>query len=133
MTPDAEAVAGLARRLAAAMAEPGATAAGVAGVAGGAVTDDGPPLGLHAQAEVAGVQDVTVTRRWGGEEPNAAEIALAQGLALGDLEALLGAGRPVPARRPGDRRVVLGDGEGARMLASIDAAGSVATLTVSRD
>lgn len=130
----AAAVAELVRRLGEAIARPDATAADVAGVAGGSISDDGAPLGVHAGAGTAGVESVSVTRRWESEEPNAAEIALDRGLPLAEVEAEFGKGRVLPsATNPGPRRLLLGDArDGWSVLASTDG-DEVRTLTVRRD
>ena len=132
--PDALAVAELARRLASAIAIADAGAADVAAVAGGEVSDDGAPLPAHAHADVPGVQSVTVTRRWEGDVPNAAEIRLAPGLSLADLEARLGSSRAMTMRKPGDDRVVFEDGaQDATLMATLDRGGDVRSVTVRRD
>jgi hypothetical protein len=134
--PDPAAVADLARRLGEAMAAPGATAADVAALAGGTVADDGAPLGVRAEADLPGVEGVSVTRRWESEEPNAADIALAEPVELARLEDLLGAARPLPQSpgKPGEQRVVLGgDEERWAVLAALDGGGAVRAVTVRRD
>jgi hypothetical protein len=133
-TPDLAGIVNLAGRLAEAIARADATAVDVARVAGADVSDDGAPLGVKASADVPGVEQVSVTRQWGGEVPNAAAIALTPGLSLPQLEAHLGAARPIPSVRPGEQRVVLGGDDGdATTLAAVDASGDVRTITVRRD
>ena len=133
-SPDAAALADLARRIGEAIAAPGATAADVAAVAGGPVSDDGAPLGVRAEAELAGVASVGVTRRWDSEEPNAADIELDGTVELAPLEERLGPSRPLPPGKPGDRRVILdGDDERWTVLAALDGDGAVQGLTVRRD
>ena len=133
-TPDLAGVVNLVGRLAEAIARADATAVDVARVAGADVSDDGAPLGVKASADVPGVEQVSVTRQWGGEVPNAAAIALTPGLSLPQLEAHLGAARPIPSVRPGEQRVVLGGDDGdATTLAAVDASGDVRTITVRRD
>ena len=133
-TPDLAGVVNLVGRLAEAIARVDATAVDVARVAGADVSDDGAPLGVKASADVPGVEQVSVTRQWGGEVANAAAIALAPGMRLPELEAHLGAGRPIPSLRPGEQRVVLGGDDGdATTLAAVDASGHVRTITVRRD
>lgn len=132
--PQPAQVADLARRLARAMLSTGATARDVATAAGGAIDDDGPPLGLRARARVAGVEGVSVTRVWDSEAPNAAEIRLAAGLSLAELQRLLGPATPMPSRRPGDGRVRFDDAEpGATIIAAIDDADAVRSIAVRRD
>ena len=99
-TPDLAGVVKLVGRLAEAIARADATAADVARVAGGDVSDDGAPLAVRAPADVPGVEQVSVTRQWGGDVPNAATLVLAPGLNLTQLEAALGAARPIPGVRP---------------------------------
>jgi hypothetical protein len=83
---------------------------------------------------VPGVEQVSVTRQWGGDVPNAATLVLAPGLNLTQLEAGLGAARPIPGVRPGEQLVVLGaDGGDATTLAAVDASGDVRTITVRRE
>jgi hypothetical protein len=124
----------LVRRLAEATARADATALNVAAVAGTDISDDGAPLGVKARADVAGVELVSVTRQWGGEVPNAAAISLTPGLTLPELEAHLGAARPLPSVKPGEQLVVLGDDDGdATVLAVVDADGGVRTITVRRE
>jgi hypothetical protein len=124
----------LVRRLAEAIVGADATALDVAAVAGTDVSDDGAPLGAKARADVAGVELVSVTRQWGGEVPNAATISLAPGLKLPELEAHLGAARPLPSVKPGEQVVVLGDDDGdATVLAAVDADGGVRSITVRRE
>ncbi len=132
--PDADGVADLIRRLEQAVGAPGADAATVAAaVAAGEVVDDGAPLGARADPGVDGVEVVSVTRRADGDEPNAAEIRLAAGLMLADLEERLGPSRPMKRRKPGDRRVMFqGDGA-ATTIASVDAGGRVGVITVRRE
>ena len=131
---DVDAVAALARRLGEAMAQPGATAAAVAAVAGGAVRDDGPPLPAYGDVDVDGVLGVSVTRRWDSDEPNTAEIKLGPGLALSDVESRLGAARPATRLDPDARRMKL-DGDDARwtVLVVLDEDGTVRSLTIRRD
>ena len=132
--PAAVAVAELAHRLASAIAATDARAVDVAAVAGGEVSDDGAPLPAHAQADVPGVQSVTVTRRWEGDVPNAAEISLAPGLSLPELEVRLGSSRALTMSRPGDHRVVFEDrAKDATMMATLDRGGGVRCVTVRRD
>jgi len=131
--PDAAAVADLAQRLGEAMTQPGATAAAVAAAAGGEVSDDGAPLGVRAPADLPGVGTVSVTRRWESEEPNAASFELEAPVELAELEARLGASRPLPASGPGDRRALLGDGGDWTALASLDGDGAVTAVTVRRE
>lgn len=133
-TPDLAGVVKLVGRLAEAIARADATAADVARVAGGDVSDDGAPLAVRAPADVPGVEQVSVTRQWGGDVPNAATLVLAPGLNLTQLEAGLGAARPIPGVRPGEQLVVLGaDGGDATTLAAVDASGDVRTITVRRE
>ncbi len=133
--PDASAVVALARAIEQAIVRDDATAASVAAATGAAeVDDDGAPLGVRARPDVAGVEQVTVTRRWESELPNAAEISLAPGLALADLERLLGTSRKLRSARPGDHRVAFeAPGGAATTLAAIDADGDVRSLTVRRE
>ena len=133
-THDLAGIVNLVGRLAEAIARADATAAGVARVAGADVIDDGAPLAVRAPADVPGVEQVSVTRQWGGDVPNAAAIVLASGLDLTQLEARLGAARPIPSVRPGERLVVLGADDGdATTLAAVDASGDVRTITVRRE
>ena len=133
-TPDLAGIVHLVSRLAEAIAKPDATALEVAGVAGTDISDDGAPLGARARTDVAGVEQVSVTRQWGGEVPNAAAIALTPGLKLTQLEAHLGAARPIPSVRSGEQPVVFGDDDGdATTLAAVDASGDVRTITVRRE
>lgn len=131
----AAAVAELAVRLGRAMEGPGSTAREVVELVGGAVHDDGAPLGLRARPAQTGVDTVAVTRRWGSEEPDTAEITLDPGLPLSVLEAELGAARPVPRAPSGPRRVVLdADGAGWTVLAALDDGDDdVRSVTVRRD
>ena len=138
----AAAVAELAMRLGRAMEVPGRTAREVAELVGGPVHDDGAPLGFRAQPAQTGVDTVAVTRRWGSEEPDTAEITLDPVLPLADLEAELGAARPVPRAPSGPRRVVLdAGGAGWTVLAALDDGGDgdgeegdgVRSVTVRRD
>jgi hypothetical protein len=133
-THDLTGIVQLVRRLAEAIARADATAPDVARVAGGAVADDGAPLGASARSDVPGVEQVSVTRQWDSEVPNAAAIALSPGLSLTQLEAQLGESRPIPSVRPGERLVVLGDDDGdATTLAAVDASGGVRSITVRRE
>ena len=133
-TPDLAGIVNLVGRLAEAIARADATAVDVARVAGADVSDDGAPLGLKASVDVPGVEQVSVTRQWGGEVPNAAAIALAPGMSLPQLEAHLGASRPIPSVRPGEQLVLLGADDGdATTLAAVDTSGDVRTITVRRD
>ena len=133
-TPDLAGIVNLVGRLAEAIARADATAVDVARVAGADVSDDGAPLGLKASVDVPGVEQVSVTRQWGGEVPNAAAIALAPGMSLPQLEAHLGASRPIPSVRPGEQLVLLGADDGdATTLAAVDASGDVRTVTVRRE
>jgi hypothetical protein len=133
-THDLAGIVNLVGRLAEAIARADATAVGVARVAAADVSDDGAPLGVKASADVPGVEQVSVTRQWGGEVPNAAAIALTPGLRLPQLEAHLGAARPLPSVRPGEQLVLLGaEGGDATTLAAVDASGDVRTITVRRD
>jgi hypothetical protein len=68
-THDLAGIVDLVGRLAEAIAGADATAAGVARVAGADVSDDGAPLAVRAPADVAGVEQVSVTRQRGGEVP----------------------------------------------------------------
>ena len=132
-TPDLAGIVNLVGRLMEAIARADATAVDVARAAGTDVRDDGAPLGVKAPADVPGVEQVSVTRQWGGEVPNAAAITLTPGLRLPQLEAHLGAARPLPSVRPGERLVVLGGNNGdATTLAAVDACGDVRTITVRR-
>lgn len=133
--PDADAVAALAGHLAEAISAADATAPGVAAAVGDDVEDDGAPLGVRSRPDVAGVEAVTVTRKWDSEEPNAAEIALSPGLSLRDAEARLGESSEVPSSAPGDDLVVLEarDGSPATIFASLDPDGDVRSITVRRD
>ena len=89
---------------------------------------------MKAPVDVPGVEQVSVTRQWGGEVPNAAAITFTPGLRLPQLEAQLGAARPLPSVRPGEQVVVLGGGDGdATTLAAVDASGDVRTITVRRE
>jgi hypothetical protein len=131
---DLAGIVNLVRHLAEAIAGAGATALDVAAVAGTDVSDDGAPLGVKARAGVAGVELVSVTRQWGGEVPNAAAVTLTPGLKLAELEAQLGAARPIPSVKPGEQLVVLGgDGGDATVLATVDRDGGVRTITVRRE
>ena len=133
-TPDLAAVADLVRRVADAIARPDATALDVARAAGGDVADVGAPLGGKARGDVPGVEQVSVTRQWDSEVPNAAAIALAPGLTVAELEARLGEARSIPSVRPGEQLVVLGSDEGdATTLAALDASGGVRGITVRRE
>jgi hypothetical protein len=133
-TPDLAGIVNLVGRLTEAIAGAGATAVDVARAAGSDVSDDGAPLGVKASADVPGVEQVSVTRQWGGDVPNAAAITLTPGLRLPQLEAQLGAARPIPSVRPGEQLVVLGDADGdATTLAAVDAGGEVRTITVRRE
>jgi hypothetical protein len=133
-TPDLTGVVNLVGRLAEAIARADATALDVARVAGTDISDDGAPLGARARTDVPGVEQVSVTRQWGGEVPNAAAIALSPGLNLTQLEAHLGEARPIPSVRPGEQLVVLGGDDGdATTLAAVDASGGVRTITVRRE
>ena len=81
-----------------------------------------------------GVEQVSVTRQWDGDVPNAAAITLTPGLRLTQLEAQLGEARPIPSVRPGEQLVVLGDADSdATTLAAVDASGDVRTITVRRE
>ena len=132
--PDADAVAELATHLAEAIAGDDATAPTVAAAAGGDVHDDGAPLGLRTRPDVPGVEVVTVTRRWESEVPNSAEIILAAGLSLTDVEERLGAASPIPSSGPGVHVVVLeGRDSPATMFASLDGDGGVRAISVRRD
>ena len=138
MTPavphDLDAVADLSHRLAAAIGAADATASGVAAVAGGEIEDDGAPLGLRARPEIGGVEAVTVTRRWDSEVPNAAEIHLASGLSLPDVETRLGPSRALPGSEPHGRRLlVASQDDTATVTVSLNADGSVRSITVRRD
>ena len=133
-TPDLTGIVDLVRRLAEAIARPDATAPDVARVAGGDIADDGAPLGAKARSNVPGVEQVSVTRQWDSEVPNAAAIALSPGLNLTQLEAHLGETRPIPSVRPGEQLVVLGSVDGdATTLAAVDASGGVCSITVRRE
>jgi hypothetical protein len=133
-TPDLDGVVTLVGRISDAIARRDATALDVARVAGIDISDDGAPLAVTARADVAGVEQVSVTRQWGGEVPNAAAITLAPGLDLGELEAHLGTARPLPSVRPGEQLVVLGGDDGdATTLAATDANGGVRSITVRRE
>jgi hypothetical protein len=133
-TPDSAGIMSLVTRLAEAIARADATAVDVARVAGGVISDDGAPLGARARPDVPGVEQVSVTRQWGGEVPNAAAIVLSPGLNLTQLEAHLGAARPIPSVRPGEQLVALGGDDGAAtVLAAVDASGGVRTITVRRE
>jgi hypothetical protein len=133
-TPDLTGVVNLVGRLTEAIAKADATALDVARVAGTDISDDGAPLGARARTDVPGVVQVSVTRQWGGEVPNAAAIALSPGLSLTQLEAHLGEARPIPSVRPGEQLVVLGRDDGdATTLAAVDASGGVRTITVRRE
>jgi len=132
--PDADAIAELAGRLAAAIAATDATAAGVATVAGGDVHDDGAPLGVHTSPDVPGVRSVSVTRRWDSDVPNSAEIELFGGLSLADVAARLGAPTHLPSNPSGRQTVALEGGEApATLLAALDDDGLVSAITVLRD
>lgn len=131
---DADAVAALARSIAEAITAQDATAPGVAAAAGGEVEDDGPPLGLRARPDVAGVEEVSVTRKWDSDEPNAADIRLSPGLSLADVEQRLGAASSVPSTRPGRHLVVLGEQDvPATIFAVLGDEDGVRSLTVRRD
>ena len=132
-TPDLAGIVNLIGRLMEAIARADATAIDVARAAGADISDDGAPLGVKAAAGLPGVEQVSVTRQWGGDVPNAAAIALTPGLSLPQLEAHLGAARPLPSVQPGERLVVLGgdDGDGTT-LAAVDPSGDVRTITVRR-
>jgi hypothetical protein len=133
-TPDLDGVVTLVGRISDAIARRDATALDVARVAGIDISDDGAPLAVTARADVAGVEQVSVTRQWGGEVPNAAAITLAPGLDLRELEAHLGTARPLPSVRPGEQLVVLGGDDGdATTLAAADANGGVRSITVRRE
>jgi hypothetical protein len=130
--PDGDAVADLVARLARAIAAD-ATASAVAALAGGEISDDGA-LGLRARPDVPGVEAVTVTRRWESEVPNAAEVHLAPGLPLADVQARLGPGRLLRTRLAGDDRIVLEGGDDAvTTMASFDADGNVRSIAMRRD
>jgi hypothetical protein len=132
--PDLDGIVRLVGRLTEAIAGADATAPGVAAASGTDISDDGPPLAVRARADVAGVELVSVTRQPGGEVPNAAAITLTSGLTLTELEAHLGAARPLPSVRPGEHVVVLGgDGGDATVLATVEAEGGVRTITVRRE
>jgi hypothetical protein len=132
--PDLDGIVRLVSRVREAIADPNATAPGVAAAAGTDISDDGPPLAVRARADVAGVELVSVTRQPGGEVPNAAAITLTPGLDVAQLEAHLGAARPIPSVRPGEHVVVLGDDGGdATVLAAVDEDGGVRTITVRRE
>ena len=105
-TPDIAGIVDLVGRLMEAIARGDATAVGVARTAGSDVSDDGAPLGVTTPADVSGVEQVSVTRQWGGDVPNAAAITLTPGLRLPQLEAHLGAARPIPSVRPGEQLVL---------------------------
>jgi hypothetical protein len=116
------------------MARPGATAREVAELVASVVHDDGAPLGIRAQPAQTGVAAVAVTRRWGTEEPDTAEIVLDPGLPLAVVEAELGAARPIPRAPSGRRNVVLGaDGAEWSVLAALDDGDVVRSVTVRRD
>ena len=133
-TPDLAGIVTLVGRLMAAIARADATAIDVARAAGSDVSDDGAPLGVKAPADVPGVEQVSVTRQSGGEVPNAAAITLTPGLRLPQLEAHLGAARPIPSVRPGEQLVVLDGADGdPTTLAAVDASGDVRTITVRRE
>ena len=133
-TPDLAGIVTLVGRLMEAIARADATAVDVARTAGTDVSDDGAPLGVKAPADVPGVEQVSVTRQWGGDVPNAAAITLTPGLRLPQLEAHLGAARPIRSVRPGEQLVVLGGADGdATTLAAVDASGDVRTITVRRE
>ena len=132
-SPAAEAVE-LAGRLGRAMARPGVSAREVADLVAGDVHDDGAPLGLRAQPDRGGVDTVAVTRRWGSEEPDTAEIVLEHGLPLAALEAEFGAARRIPRSPHGRENVVLSvDDGGWTVLAGLDDGDVVRALTVRRD
>ena len=117
-----------------AIARADATAVDVARAAGSDVSDDGAPLGVKTPADVPGVEQVSVTRQWGGEVPNAAAITLAPGAEPAAARGHLGAARPIPGVRPGEQLVVLGGADGdATTLAAVDASGDVRTITVRRE
>jgi hypothetical protein len=63
--------------------------------------------------------------------PNTVELDPPPGLTLSALEAALGEGHPVPKARPGPARTSF-SGDGWSLLASHDADGAVAGLTVVR-
>jgi hypothetical protein len=131
---DLTGVVDLVRRLAEAIASADATAPDVARVASGDITDAGAPLGATARSDVPGVEQVSVTRQWDSEVPNAAAIALSPGLTLTQLAAHLGEPRPIPSVRPGEQLVVLGTADGdATTLAAVDASGGVRSITVRRE
>jgi len=133
-TPDLAGIVDLVGRLTEAIARGDATAVDVARTAGSDVSDDGAPLGVKTPADVSGVEQVSVTRQWGGDVPNAAAITLTAGVSLPQLEAHLGAARPIPSVRPGEQLVVLGGADGdATTLAAVDASGDVRTITVRRE
>ena len=133
-TPDLAGIVNLVGRLMEAIARADATAVDVAHAAGSDVSDDGAPLGVKTPADVPGVEQVSVTRQWGGEVPNAAAITLTAGVRLPQLEVHLGAARPIPGVRPGEQLVVLGGADGdATTLAAVDASGDVRTITVRRE
>ena len=55
----------------------------VASAAGSDVSDDGAPLGVKAAAGVPGVEQVSVTRQWGGDATTLAAVD-----ASGDVRAI---------------------------------------------
>lgn len=136
--PEVDQVVAALRRLGEAMTRSHATAADVAAAVPGTVHDDGPPLGLRvAPVEVAGIDAVTVTRRWDTDEPNAAEVRLASPLTLRDLERHLGDALAVPRAGLGQRRVMFqpaaaGDREWT-VFSVVDDDDRVPALTVRRD
>ncbi len=76
---------------------------------------------------------VRVSARWGTDEPDHAEIALGAGLALAELEELLGPARAVPRaphRPPG---AVLDAADGWTVLATLDRGAEVRSVMVRRD
>ena len=108
--------------------------ADVAAAAGGDVEDDGAPLGVRARPDVAGVEEVTVTRKWDSEEPNAADIRLSAGLSLADFEQRLGAASSVPSSGAGRHLVVFGEqAVPATIFAVLGDEDGVLSLTVRRD
>lgn len=135
--PDVGQVVAALRRLGEAMTRSHATAADVAAAVPGTVHDDGPPLGLRvAPVEVAGIDAVTVTRRWNTDEPNAAEVRLASPLTLRDLERHLGDALVVPRAGLGRRRVMFEPAVGDRewtVFSVVDDNDRVPALMVRRD
>jgi hypothetical protein len=115
VTDRASAVIALTDRLGRAMTRPGATADEVASV---------PDVG---------VGEVEVTARWGTDEPDHAEIVLAAGLALAELEELLGPARAVPRAPHGPPGVVFDAADGWTVLATLDRGGEVRSVMVRRD